>query len=192
MRASEQAAHVGECGLYEKETLDKILAYNRLFPVSDPAPLDLKDLRLVVSSSATPREGQGATASAVLGSKWRIGVEAIAPSVTVNRELQLTMRSLDFMWFGVSPWKLRVKPRVADLSSVDTHLSHNHSVAFQLTVHVYRIQTQRYVIDVSLYSGDFAAAFAAAQELINALATNTKLSYQQRSPTITLAPFTTS
>jgi hypothetical protein len=156
--------------IYDKDTIDKILAYNRLAPVTDPAPLDLKDLRLATSTSSgtTPREGP-----AVISSRWHLGVEAVAPSVTVNRELQMAMRNADLMWFGVSPWKLRVRSRT-------------EPEAFQLTVTVYKVQTQRYIIDVCLHAGELATAFTAAQTLVRALSTNGKLG--NRSPAL----FTTS
>jgi hypothetical protein len=182
MRASEEAAHAGELGLYDKNTLDQILTRNRLFLVADPAPLDLKDLRLAASSSSTPRE---AGALPVVGSHWHVGVEATAPSVTVSRELQVTMRSLDLIWFGISPWKLRVRPKAHAVYS-DTV---NVEDAFQLTVNVYKVQTQRYVIDVSLHSGDFAAALLGAERLIKALTTNPKLGTPLSPPS---ALFTTS
>lgn len=133
----------------------RALAANGLRPVTDPTPLDLKDLR---NTPNVPTPGG-------LGpvGKWLLGVEVTLPSVTVHRELQNTLRALDLCWCPVTPWKLRVKG------------GRNWPGQWQIIVSVFKIQTQRYVIDVSLHSGSIYEALQPAIALLTALNNNPKL-----------------
>ena len=147
-------------GMFSASELEEIALVNCIAPLPDPIPMDIKDLR---STSGVPTPSSQVAMSQI-GSlcKWVLGFEVTLPSVTVNRELQQTMHALDFVWYGTTPWKYRVRSRS------------NHT-AFQLSVCVYKLQTQRYIIDVSLHSGEFCSAVDAACTLIQAIANNSRL-----------------
>ena len=106
---------------------------------------------------------------------WKIGLELCVPASAVCRELQSTLKDLGYVWQGPSPWKLLVRPS-----------KHEDSGLFTLHICIYKIQTHRYLVDISTMSGPLLRGMNACMQLALALSNNPRL------PAVTIAATVTS
>lgn len=118
------------------------------------------------SGTSTPLTAPAAGPSSI-SSKWKVGLELCVPPTAVSRELQNVLRDLGYVWQGTA-WKLI------------TRLALNPT--FMLHICIYKLQTHKFLVDITTMSGPLIPSMEAAMRIVFALAANPRL------PAVTIAP----
>lgn len=97
------------------------------------------------------------------GIGWKVGLELCVPATAVSRELQHVLKEHGYTWQGTA-WRL---------------LARKEEVV--LYVCIYKLQTHRYLVDITVRSGTLLSSMDAGMVLVKAMATNPRL------PAVTIA-----